>query len=47
MVPVITRMDFGEVVRGVLPFYIPLFVALGVVTLFPGISTWLPELVMQ
>ncbi len=47
MVSVITKMDMGEVVRGVLPFYIPLFVALGVVTLFPGISTWLPELVMK
>ncbi len=47
MVSVITKMDFGEVVRGVLPFYLPLFVALAVVTLFPGLSTWLPELVMQ
>ncbi|KAA0011315.1 TRAP transporter large permease [Billgrantia pellis] len=47
MVSIITRMTFGEVVRGVLPFYVPLFVALAVVTLFPGLSTWLPNLVMQ
>lgn len=47
MVSVITKMHFSEVLRGVLPFYIPLFVALAVVTLFPGLSTWLPELVMQ
>ncbi|MDF0601260.1 TRAP transporter large permease [Psychromarinibacter sp. C21-152] len=47
MVSVITKMDFSEVVRGVLPFYIPLFVALAVVTLFPGLSTWLPELIMN
>jgi tripartite ATP-independent transporter DctM subunit len=47
MVSVITRMDFGEVVRGVLPFYIPLFAALVVVTVFPTISTWLPNLVMN
>lgn len=47
MVSIITRMEFGEVVRGVLPFYVPLFVALVVVTLFPGLSTWLPNLVMQ
>lgn len=47
MVSVITRMNFGEVVRGVLPFYIPLFAALVVVTVFPQISTWLPSLVMK
>lgn len=47
MVSIITRMEFGEVVRGVLPFYVPLFVALVVVTLFPGLSTWLPNLIMQ
>ncbi|CBV41362.1 TRAP transporter large permease [Halomonas elongata] len=47
MVSIITRMEFGEVVRGVLPFYLPLFVALVVVTLFPGFSTWLPNLIMQ
>ena len=47
MVSVITRMDFGEVVRGVLPFYIPLFAALILVTVFPQISTWLPNLIMN
>lgn len=47
MVSIITRMEFSEVVRGVLPFYVPLFVALAVVTLFPGLSTWLPNLIMQ
>ena len=47
MVSVIARMDFGEVVRGVLPFYIPLFAALVVVTVFPSISTWLPNLIMN
>lgn len=47
MVSVITRMKFGDVVRGVLPFYIPLFAALLVVTVFPQISTWLPNMIMN
>ena len=47
MVSVITKMPFQQVVRGVLPFYVPLFAALLVVTVFPSVSTWLPALIMQ
>lgn len=47
MVSAITRMEFTEVLRGVAPFYLPLFAALAIVTLFPGLSTWLPGLVLE
>ncbi|MCF3934561.1 TRAP transporter large permease [Acuticoccus sp. M5D2P5] len=47
MVSIVARMRLTDVIVGVLPFYIPLFVALGLITLFPGLSTWLPNLVMD
>lgn len=44
---IVAKMPFHEVVRGTAPFYIPLFLALAVVTLFPSLSTWLPNLLVN
>jgi tripartite ATP-independent transporter DctM subunit len=46
MVSIVGKIPFHEVVRGVAPFYIPLIVALALVTVFPGLSTWLPHLLV-
>ncbi|RJE84489.1 TRAP transporter large permease [Paracoccus onubensis] len=47
MMSIAAKMPFGEVVRGVAPFFLPLFVALALVTLFPGLSAWLPNYLME
>lgn len=47
MVSIITKMPLQTVIRGVAPFYLSLFAALALVTLVPGLSTWLPNLVMK
>ncbi|MCE8021674.1 TRAP transporter large permease [Halomonas sp. MCCC 1A11036] len=47
MVSIITKMPLQSVIRGVAPFYLSLFAALAMVTLIPGLSTWLPNLVMK
>ncbi|RCV88627.1 TRAP transporter large permease [Billgrantia montanilacus] len=47
MVSIITKMPLQSVIRGVAPFYLSLFAALALVTLVPGLSTWLPNLVMK
>jgi len=47
MISIITRMPIGTVIRGVLPFFIPLLLALAFVSAVPSLSTWLPELLMQ
>ncbi|MFQ3789999.1 TRAP transporter large permease [Halomonas sp. A29] len=47
MVSIITKMPLLSVIRGVAPFYLSLFAALALVTLVPGLSTWLPNLVMK
>lgn len=39
-------VEFSFVVKSVLPFMIANFTALAIVTLFPIISTWLPNLIM-
>jgi len=41
----IARVTFGQIVRAFMPFYVPLLVALGVVTYVPEVSLWLPRLV--
>jgi tripartite ATP-independent transporter DctM subunit len=38
----IARVSFGEIVRAMLPFYIPLLIALLLVTYWPSLSLWLP-----
>lgn len=47
MMSIASRMPFAEVVRGVAPFFLPLFVALALVTFFPGLSAWLPNYLME
>ena len=38
-------IPFQQLVRAVLPFYVPLFVALALITLFPQITLFFPDLV--
>jgi tripartite ATP-independent transporter DctM subunit len=47
MMAITVKMPFAEVLRGVLPFFIPLFLALLLVTLFPGLTAWLPTYLME
>lgn len=41
----IARVTFAQMVRAFLPFYVPLLVALAIVTYIPDVSLWLPRLV--
>ncbi len=47
MISIITKMPIGTVIRGVMPFFLPLLVALVVVSAVPALSTWLPNHLMQ
>ncbi len=47
MVSIVTKMPVSTVIRGVMPFFVPLILSLLVVTAVPAISTWLPNLLMQ
>lgn len=47
MVSIIAKMPLHLVIRGVLPFLLPLLLSLLAVTLVPAISTWLPNLVFE
>ncbi|MFC4409970.1 TRAP transporter large permease [Chungangia koreensis] len=38
------KVSFESVVKSVIPFYIPLFIALLLITYFPQISLWLPSI---
>jgi TRAP-type transport system large permease protein len=40
----IARVSFGEIVRAMLPFYVPLLIALVLVTYWPSLSLWLPQM---
>lgn len=40
----VTKMKFSDVVKGVIPFWIPLFFALLLITYIPQITLWLPNL---
>jgi TRAP-type C4-dicarboxylate transport system permease large subunit len=42
----ITDVSFENVVKGSLPFYLPLLFALGLITYVPQLSTFLPNLLM-
>lgn len=42
----VANISFERVTRATLPFLVPLFVVLALVTLFPGLSTWLPQLLL-
>ncbi|MDR6265887.1 MULTISPECIES: TRAP transporter large permease [Rhodobacterales] len=47
MVSIITKMPVAVVIRGVLPFFVPLLLALVVVSAVPAISTWLPNYLIK
>lgn len=47
MVSIIAKMPVHGVVRGVLPFFIPLILSLLVVSTVPAVSTWLPQLLSR
>ena len=40
------KMSVSTVAKGVLPFLIPIFITLVIITIFPGIITFLPNLIM-
>jgi TRAP-type C4-dicarboxylate transport system permease large subunit len=40
----IAKVSFGAIVRAILPFYVPLGVALLMVTYWPDLSLWLPRM---
>jgi tripartite ATP-independent transporter DctM subunit len=42
-----SKLSFGRVVKAVTPFLIPLFIVLLLITIFPTIVTWLPNLLFQ
>jgi TRAP-type C4-dicarboxylate transport system permease large subunit len=41
-----TGKDSNTIARASLPFFAMLLVAIALITLFPAIATWLPDLVM-
>lgn len=41
-----TGVPLNTIVKGCLPFYIPLFIALVLITIFPILTLWLPNLVL-
>ncbi|MGI6034301.1 MAG: TRAP transporter large permease [Limnochordia bacterium] len=43
----IANISFDRLVKAVMPFLIPLLIALVIVTLVPGLTTWLPRLAMR
>jgi tripartite ATP-independent transporter DctM subunit len=47
MVSIVANMPVHSVIRGVLPFFIPLILSLLVVSAVPAVSTWLPKLITQ
>lgn len=47
MMSITVKLPFSEVVRGTAPFFIPLFLALALVTFFPGLTAWLPTYLME
>lgn len=47
MMSITVKLPFAEVLRGVAPFFFPLFLALMLVTVFPGLTAWLPTYLME
>ena len=39
----IAKVSMKEVLREMLPFYLPLLLTLGLITYVPAITTWLPR----
>lgn len=44
LVSIVSKVPVQKVIKAVLPYFIPLLLALLIVTLFPSLSTWLPGL---
>ena len=42
---IITDIPFGRLVKAMMPYYIPLVVILFVITIFPGLCIWLPNVI--
>lgn len=40
------KMSVSTVAKGVIPFLLPIFITLVFITIFPGIITFLPNLIM-
>jgi tripartite ATP-independent transporter DctM subunit len=47
MVSIIAKMPLHTVIRGVLPFLLPLILSLLAVTVIPEIATWLPNIIFK
>jgi TRAP-type C4-dicarboxylate transport system permease large subunit len=43
----IAEISFETMSRAVLPWLVPLLVVLGMITLWPPLTTWLPDMVMS
>lgn len=43
----VAKVSFEKIVKDILPFYIPLFVALVLITYLPSLSLWLPSLIFD
>ncbi len=41
----IAGIPFSKMVRAMLPYYVPLFAAVVIIALFPGLSLWIPDMV--
>src|SRR5690625_6039946 len=41
----VTQIPVTRVIRGVLPFFVPMLLVLLLITVFPALSTWLPSAV--
>jgi TRAP-type C4-dicarboxylate transport system permease large subunit len=41
----IAKISFGQMIRAMLPFYLPLGAALLIITYWPGLVLWLPRLI--
>jgi TRAP-type C4-dicarboxylate transport system permease large subunit len=46
LVPDIARVKMKEVLREMMPFYVPLIVTLLIITYVPAVTTWLPRWAM-
>jgi C4-dicarboxylate transporter DctM subunit len=42
----IAKAPVAEVIRGMMPFLWAMILLLGIIIFFPGLTTWLPDLVL-
>ena len=40
----IAKVTMKEVLREMMPYYVPLLVTLALITYIPGVTTWIPRL---